>query len=94
MDMHEELLGAGDRFRPIAAGDDLTSPDANTAQRRLLTREQAHAVLQLDDEKLQFLINTRQITSIRIVGEERIDSRDIDRLIDGYKGTASRRALE
>jgi hypothetical protein len=86
IDMHEELRGVGD----------LTSPGVKQCgcPRRLLTREQAQGVLQLNDEKLQFLINTRQITAFQFVGEERFDSRDIDRLIDGYKGTASRRPLE
>jgi hypothetical protein len=94
--MHEELRGVGDRFQPNMASGDLTSPGVKLCgcPRRLLTREQAQRVLQLNDEKLQFLINTRQITAFPIVGEERFDSRDIDRLIDGYKGTASRRPLE
>lgn len=65
-----------------------------TAQvnRRLLTRQEALWRLHLSDEQLQHLINTRQITVIRIAGEERLDSRDLDQLISSYKATAARRA--
>ncbi len=49
------------------------------------------AVLHLSDEKVQQLINTRQLLPIRIVGEERFDSPDLFRLIECYKSTAKRR---
>ena len=62
-------------------------------QRRLLQRKEVCAILQLENEQFQSLVNTRQITLIRIAGAERFDSSDIDRLIDGYKATASRRPL-
>ncbi len=45
----------------------------------------------LSGDKIQQLIDTRQILALRITGEERFDSIDIDRLIDTYKTTASRR---
>jgi hypothetical protein len=61
-------------------------------QRRLLVRDQLVSLLQLSDEKTQELINTRQITAIRIKGEERFDSRELDLLIETYKQTAQRRA--
>jgi hypothetical protein len=61
-------------------------------QRRLLVRDQVISLLQLSDEKTQELINTRQITAIRIKGEERFDSRELDLLIETYKQTAQRRA--
>jgi hypothetical protein len=61
-------------------------------QRRLLIRHEVMWLLQLSDEKLQVLIDTRQITVIRISGEERFDSKDVDQLIDSYKATAARRA--
>jgi uncharacterized protein (UPF0261 family) len=48
-------------------------------------------LLHLSDEQLQFLINTKQITVLRIAGEERFDSRDLETLIESYKTTASRR---
>jgi hypothetical protein len=59
--------------------------------RRLLVRNDIVAILQLSDEKVEQLINTRQIQPMRIAGEERFDSADIDNLIDAYKATASRR---
>jgi len=48
--------------------------------RRLLLRAEALSYLQLDDEQLQTLINTRQITSVRIAGVERFDLNDLDQL--------------
>jgi hypothetical protein len=60
--------------------------------RRLLIRQEALGLLQLSDEQLQLLVNTRQVTVIRIAGEERFDSRDLEQLIESYKTTASRRA--
>jgi hypothetical protein len=60
-------------------------------QRRLLIREEAMWLLHLSDEQFQLLINTRQIAVIRIVGEERFDSHDLNQLIESYKATAARR---
>ena len=59
--------------------------------RRLLDRAEAVSYLRLDDDKLQPLIDTRQITPIRISGAERFDLNDLDELINAYKATASRR---
>jgi hypothetical protein len=59
--------------------------------RRLLLRAEALSYLKLDDEQLQTLINTRQITPVRIAGVERFDLNDLDQLINEYKTTASRR---
>ena len=59
--------------------------------RRLLVREEVIAMLQLPIENVQQLIDTRQILPLRITGEERFDSIDLDRLIETYKTTASRR---
>jgi hypothetical protein len=59
--------------------------------RRLLLRAEALSYLQLEDEQLQNLIDTRQITPIRIAGDERFDLNDLDELIKTYKTTASRR---
>jgi hypothetical protein len=56
-----------------------------------MAREEVLAVLQLSDDQVQQLINTRQIQTIMIVGEERFDSLDLYRLIEAYKSTASRR---
>lgn len=60
--------------------------------RQLHSRDELMALLNLKEEQVQFLINTRQITRIRIAGEERFDSRDVDGLIDSYKATAERNA--
>ena len=62
-----------------------------SVQRRLLQREQVEWLLQLTDEQVQWLINTRQITAVRISGEERFDSRDVYQLIDSYMATARRK---
>jgi hypothetical protein len=59
--------------------------------RRLLDRVEALSYLGLEDEQLQNLIDTRQITPIRIAGVERFDLNDLDELINTYKTTASRR---
>ncbi len=61
-------------------------------QRRLLLRREVESLLQLSEEQVQRLINTRQITVICIAGEERFDSRELDLLIETYKKTAQRRA--
>ena len=61
-------------------------------ERRLLLRTEIVSLLQLPDEAVQQLIETRQITPIRIIGEERFDSKDLYQLIDLYKRTAERRA--
>jgi hypothetical protein len=69
-------------------------PTVNTQlrqERRLLTRDEVAALLQLDDADLQELINTRQLTEIRIRGKARFDSSDVYRLVDSYKRTQSRR---
>lgn len=60
--------------------------------RHLLRRDAVLARLELSDEQVQSLVNTRQLTVIRIQGEERFDSDDLDRLIETYKATAARRA--
>jgi hypothetical protein len=60
-------------------------------ERRLLIRSEVLWLLHLSDEKVQQLINTRQITVFRIAGEERFDSRDLYQLIESYKATAARR---
>lgn len=67
------------------------SPMNESPSRRLLLRAEALSYLQLEDEQLQTLINTRQITPIRIAGVERFDRNDLDELINTYKTTASRR---
>jgi hypothetical protein len=73
-------------------GEDQTLCSPTTQfQRRLLVRDEVISLLQIDGEKVQQLINTRQILAIRIAGEERFDSWDLNTLIDSYKATAARR---
>lgn len=73
------------QVRPVAPGEQ------SSRTRRLLLRDEVLWLLRLTDEQFQLLVNTRQITTIRICGVERFDSKDIDRLIDTYNNTASRR---
>jgi hypothetical protein len=62
-----------------------------TRQRRLLRRGDLMALLQLQEHQLQHLVDSRQILALRVAGEERFDSEDLDRFIEAYKTTASRR---
>lgn len=62
-----------------------------TQERRLLKRQQVGTLLQLEDDDVQWLIDTRQIVELRIRGKERFDSKDVSQLIESYKITASRR---
>jgi hypothetical protein len=61
-------------------------------ERRLMVRTEILFLLQLSDETVQQLIDTRQILPIKIAGEERFDSKDLYQLIDAYKRTAERKA--
>jgi hypothetical protein len=60
--------------------------------KRLMTRSEAELYLALSHDQVQSLVNTRQITVIRIKGEDRFDSRELDLFVDTYKKTAQRRA--
>lgn len=59
--------------------------------KRLMTQSDVDRYLDLSSDQVQVLIDTRQITAIRIRGEDRFDSRELDLLIDTYKKTAQRR---
>lgn len=59
--------------------------------RWLLERGEVMFALNLTEEQVQHLVDT-QLLPIRIEGEERFCSRDLNNLIDTYKFTASRRA--
>ena len=61
--------------------------------RRLLERNEVIEMLNVSAEDLQQLIATRQITPIRITGNERFDSWDVDGLIESYKRTAKRTVM-
>jgi hypothetical protein len=60
--------------------------------KRLMNRSEVDQYLALSYDQVQSLIGTRQITAIRIKGEDRFDSRELDLLIETYKETAQRRA--
>jgi hypothetical protein len=59
--------------------------------RRLLHRTDVAGLLQLTSTDVDTLVNTGQLTEVRICGRNLIDSRDVDRLIETYKTTAKRR---
>jgi uncharacterized protein (UPF0261 family) len=59
-------------------------------ERRLLCREQVAALLNIPEEDLAWLINTRQLLELRIRGHQRFDSRDVYQLIETYKATQRR----
>lgn len=58
---------------------------------RLLQRSDLPAVLQLPEPKVQWLIDTKQIRSILLCGEERFDTKELDRLIATYRQIAERK---
>jgi len=60
-------------------------------ERRLYQRDELSALLQLDELKVQQLVNTGQLSPIRICGEVRFDSRDVDQLIQTYKQISQRK---
>ncbi len=60
-------------------------------ERRLLTRYEVAALLQLGEDQVDWLVNTEQIRPIRICNEERFDSRDLHQLIEAYKTTQARK---
>jgi hypothetical protein len=61
-----------------------------TQERRLLQKTDLIAILQLPEPKVQWLIDTQQIRSILLCGEERFDSKELDRLIATYQQIAER----
>lgn len=63
----------------------------SAGNRRLFARNEVEVYLALATEKVQFLVDTGQLTAIRIRGEERFDVRDLDMLVETYKMTAKRR---
>lgn len=59
--------------------------------RRLYADADLPELLQLTQEQIDWLVVTRQLQPLKICGESRFDSRQIDDLIDVYLKTASRR---
>lgn len=62
-----------------------------TQERRLLQKSDLVAILQLTEPKVNWLIETQQIRPILLCGEERFDSKEIDRLIATYQQIAERK---
>jgi hypothetical protein len=60
-------------------------------ERRLYQPGELPALLQLTPEQVDHLIRTGQLCTIRICGEDRVDSREVDRLINIYRQVAERR---
>lgn len=60
-------------------------------QRRLLQKDDLLAILQLPEPKVQWLIDTHQIRALLLCGEERFDSKEIDRLIATYQQISDRK---
>lgn len=93
MELINDRRRGADAFGPLSGTKQIeAAPGAPSRPRRLHSREEVGMLLQLNEEQVQFLISTRQITRIRIAGEERIDSRDVEQLIEAYKATAKRKA--
>lgn len=60
-------------------------------EQRLYQRTDLVNLLQLSEEQVGQLIRTGQLRPIRICGEERIDSRELEQLIGTYRQIAQRR---
>jgi hypothetical protein len=60
-------------------------------ERRLYQIGQLPDVLQLSATQIDWLVNTGQLNPIRIAGEVRFDSRELDALINTYQQIAKRK---
>lgn len=60
-------------------------------QPRLYEPAELPALLQLSQDQIDQLVRTGQIRPIRICGVERIDSHEVDQLIDTYHQIAERK---
>jgi hypothetical protein len=59
--------------------------------RRLYMAGELPSLLQLNEGQVDHLIKTGQLLPIRICGEVRFDSRELDRLIETYRQIALRK---
>jgi hypothetical protein len=64
---------------------------SGTQQRRLLQKADLIQLLQLPESKVQWLIDTHQIRSLLLCGEQRFDSLELDRLIATYQQISERK---
>ena len=62
-----------------------------SSERRLYQPMELPGVLQLNQEQIDWLVNTGQLNPIRIAGEVRFDSRELDALVDTYIQIARRK---
>jgi hypothetical protein len=58
---------------------------------RLLTLEEVGKALQLKLDSVEHLVATGQLPDLQIEGQQRIDERDVVRLVDTYKHVNERR---
>jgi hypothetical protein len=63
----------------------------SNSDRRLYQAMELPDLLQLSQEQINWLINTDQLHPIRIAGEVRFDSRELDAVIDTYLQIAKRK---
>ena len=59
--------------------------------KRLLTFPELITFLNLPDDSVEWLVDTRQLSPLTIHGHVRFDSRDVTKLIETYKLTQQRR---
>lgn len=64
---------------------------AITPDRRLYVAGDLPALLQLTQEQIDHLVKTGQLRTIRICGEVRIDSHELEALIETYAQVAKRK---
>jgi hypothetical protein len=90
---HLPRTDCGHDFRTAAVlqHDDRGGTKVNAAQRRLYQIDQLPDLLQLDEEKIYWLVKTGQLRTIRICGELRFDSNEISQLIETYHQIATRK---
>ncbi|SEG46829.1 Helix-turn-helix domain-containing protein [Bryocella elongata] len=61
-----------------------------TRERRLYSAAQVQELLNISRHDVDRLINTGQLVGIRLCGEVRFDSKDLEVLIETYKRVAER----
>ena len=61
------------------------------SERRLYRTHELPTILQLTQKQVDQLVRTGQLRPIRICGEERFDSNELDQLIDTYKQITQRK---
>ena len=62
-----------------------------SSERRLYQPIELPGILQLNQEQIDWLVNTGQLRTIRICGEIRFDSNEVSELIATYRQIAERK---